>query len=541
MKIGIFHGYELVGSGSNQSTSYLARALAKLGHEVHILCREQFPDSIDFLDKAIRWDNDGQSKILFNKEGNNNGTCIMHQLPIPPVNAVYITDTQRPGYVKAFHDLTDEELMEYHRFVVNSLRYVLKANPVEILHNNHIVYQPVAAAEVCEELNIPFIIYPRGSAIEYTVRNDMRYQKLALDPILKANGLIIGNHEVRDRIINLYPEYRDEILSKTEIVGLGVDTSLFFPVEKKQREKSIEKIHKYAPFGGKSPELLQELHSRLDKGEIQAITDFRKAYQIKQPDSNLIEKLEKIPWDSNILIYVGATIAGKGLQTLIVALPFILKQNPNTHLVLVGSGVSRELFEALVYAIAKRNESLLDILVDKGFDFDPVELSGPWTDVKAFLSNNKTKTDLFNYGSNLLEHVHFLGRLDHHILRYVFPCSDIGFFPSIIPEAYANVLFESLSNGVLPVVSYFSGLKCGIDSLVPHLGQDLVDLMKIPVNDATRIPGLIKNISRILSVSNIEIISQKLRKIAVDNYDWDIRARQMTDVYSKFISNGKKH
>ncbi len=194
----------------------------------------------------------------------------------------------------------------------------------------------------------------------------------------------------------------------------------------------------------------------MDKGEIQAITDFRKAYQIKQPDSNLIEKLEKIPWDSNILIYVGATIAGKGLQTLIVALPFILKQNPNTHLVLVGSGVSRELFEALVYAIAKRNESLLDILVDKGFDFDPVELSGPWTDVKAFLSSNKTKTDLFNYGSNLLEHVHFLGRLDHHILRYVFPCSDIGFFPSIIPEAYANVLFESLSNGVLPVVSYFS-------------------------------------------------------------------------------------
>lgn len=354
MKIGIFHGYELVGSGSNQSTSYLARALAKLGHEVHILCREQSPDSIDFLDKAIRWDNDGQSKILFKKEGNNNGTCIMHQLPIPPVNAVYITDTQRPGYVKAFHDLTDEELMEYHRFVVNSLRYVLKANPVEILHNNHIVYQPVAAAEVCEELNIPFIIYPRGSAIEYTVRNDMRYQKLALDPILKANGLIIGNQEVRDRIINLYPEYRDEILSKTEIVGLGVDTSLFFPVEKKQREISIEKIYKYAPFSGKSPELLQELYSRLDKGEIQAITDYRKAYQIKQPDSNLIEKLEKIPWDSNILIYVGATIAGKGLQTLIVALPFILKQNPNTHLVLVGSGVSRELFEALVYAICKK-------------------------------------------------------------------------------------------------------------------------------------------------------------------------------------------
>jgi len=541
MKIGIFHGYELVGSGSNQSTSYLARALARMGHEVHILCREQSPASFDFIDKAIRWDNDGRSKILFEKEGSNNGTCIMHQLPIPSVNAVYITDTQRPGNVKAFHDMADEELKEYHCFVVKSLRSVLKAHPVEILHNNHIVYQPVVAAEVCEELNIPFIIYPRGSAIEYTVRHDKRYQELALGPVLKANGLIIGNHEVRDRIIKLYPEHRDEILSKTEIVGLGVDTSLFFPVEKQQRKKSIEEIYKYAPFGGKSPELLQELYSRLDKGEIKAITDYRKAYQVKQPDSNLIEKLEKIPWDSNILLFVGATIAGKGLQTLIVALPFILKQNPNTHLVLIGSGVSRELFEALVYAIAKKNEELLDLLVDKGFDFDPVALSGPWADVKYFLTNKKTKTDLFTYGSNLLEHVHFLGRLDHHLLRYVFPCSDIGFFPSIIPEAYANVLFESLSNGVLPMASYFSGLACGLDSLVPHLGQELIDLMKISVNDTTRIPRLIKNLSRILSDSNREKISRKLRKIAIENYDWDIRARQMTVAYTKFVSNRKKH
>ena len=151
---------KLVGSGSNQSTSYLARALTRLGHNVHILCREQFPDSIEFIDQAIQWDHDGQSKLLFNKGGSKHGICIMHQLPIPPVNAVYVTDTQRPGYVKAFHDLTDEELKEYHCFVVNSLRYVLKTHPVDILHNNHLVYQPVAAAKVCEELNIPFIIYP---------------------------------------------------------------------------------------------------------------------------------------------------------------------------------------------------------------------------------------------------------------------------------------------------------------------------------------------------------------------------------------------
>ena len=499
MKIGIFHGYELSGSGSNQATQYLARALARVGHEIHVLCREPHPASIDFLDKAIKWDNLGQFKILFERERNKKGTCTLHQLPLPPVNAVYITDTQRPGIVKAFNELTDKELQGYHRSVVRNLKTVLKTHPVDILHNNHLVYQPVAAAEVCEELNIPYIIYPRGSAIEYTIRHDKRYKKLARDPILKADGLIVGNDEVRDRIINLYPDHRDEILSKTEIVGIGVDTSLFSPVEIQQRKQSIEKLYCHAPFNGKPPELSQELYSRLDKGEINAVTDYQNTYQIKQPDSNLIDKLQKIPWESNILLFVGATIVGKGLQTIIVALPFILKKHPDTHLVVVGSGVSRELFEALVYAIARKNETLLDTLVDKGYDLDPIELSGPWSDVKSFLSDNNNKAELFANGSTLLEHVHFLGRLDHDLLRNVFPCSDVGFFPSIVPEAYANVLFEALSNGVFPMASYFSGLACGIDALIPFLGQELVDMMKISIDDVTRISGIIRSLSRILS------------------------------------------
>jgi len=125
---------------------------------VHILCREPSPASIDFIDKAIQWDDVGQSKILFEKDGNNKGACILHQLPLPPVNTVYITDTQRPGNVKAFNELTDKELKGYHRFVVNSLRSVLKAHPVDILHNNHTVCQPVAAAEVCAELRVPFSV-----------------------------------------------------------------------------------------------------------------------------------------------------------------------------------------------------------------------------------------------------------------------------------------------------------------------------------------------------------------------------------------------
>ena len=37
----IFHGYMLRGTGSNIYTANLAAALARLGHEVHLLCQER--------------------------------------------------------------------------------------------------------------------------------------------------------------------------------------------------------------------------------------------------------------------------------------------------------------------------------------------------------------------------------------------------------------------------------------------------------------------------------------------------------------------
>ena len=85
------------------------------------------------------------------------------------------------------------------------------------------------------------------------------------------------------------------------------------------------------------------------------------------------------------------------------------------------------------------------------------------------------------------------------------------------------------------MASYFSGLACGLDALVPFLGQELVDMMKISIDDATRIPGLIRSLSKILSDKEIETVSPKLRKIAVENFDWEIRAQQMVTAYSKFI------
>ena len=136
---------------------------------------------------------------------------------------------------------------------------------------------------------------------------------------------------------------------------------------------------------------------------------------------------------------------------------------------------------------------------------------------------------------NLQEHIHFLGRIDHDLLCHLFPCADVAIFPSVVPEAYPLVLMESLSNGVLPVVSYFSGFADGVDDLIPYLGIEWVERLRMPVDDQNRIPGLIKHLPAVMSDPDLSIISPKLRKIAVENFDWNIRAQQMVSAYSRFI------
>jgi hypothetical protein len=50
MRILIFHGYLLRGTGSNVYNASLARALAGLGHEVHLLCQDRAAHELDWVD-----------------------------------------------------------------------------------------------------------------------------------------------------------------------------------------------------------------------------------------------------------------------------------------------------------------------------------------------------------------------------------------------------------------------------------------------------------------------------------------------------------
>ena len=62
VKVLIFHGYLLHGTGSNIYNASLARALARLGHEVHLLCQDREAGSLDWVDGLGRW-TDGRLRV----------------------------------------------------------------------------------------------------------------------------------------------------------------------------------------------------------------------------------------------------------------------------------------------------------------------------------------------------------------------------------------------------------------------------------------------------------------------------------------------
>ena len=66
MRVLVFHGYLLRGTGSNVYNARLCAALARAGHAVDLLCQEPRPEELDFVDAVGTWE-DGVVRVLANR------------------------------------------------------------------------------------------------------------------------------------------------------------------------------------------------------------------------------------------------------------------------------------------------------------------------------------------------------------------------------------------------------------------------------------------------------------------------------------------
>jgi glycosyltransferase involved in cell wall biosynthesis len=232
MRILVFHSYLLRGTGSNIYNANLVRALAALGHEVHLFCQDPTWDAPDGV--------------------------TVHIPDIGRVLPVYVADAYDGFDAKTYPELTDEELDHYLAANVEAVR---AAPAPDLALANHLVMAPVvmARAEVA-----PYAVKIHGSALEYTVKpHPERFLPYALEGIRPARGVLVGSDHTAN---SLFEALSDEpsLPERTRLGPPGVDIHEFRP-----REPDLEQLasRPAASWGGEqgSPEVLRELDLSRDR------------------------------------------------------------------------------------------------------------------------------------------------------------------------------------------------------------------------------------------------------------------------------------
>jgi glycosyltransferase involved in cell wall biosynthesis len=215
MRVLIFHGYLLRGTGSNIYNAELAPALARLGHEVHLLSQD--------------------------REVELPGVT-MHRPDIGGLLPVYVRDPY-PGFeVKEFQELSEAELGFYLDANVAAVRQVAEAaGGIDAALGNHLVMGPAILARAGVA---PFAAKIHGSALEYTVKpHPLRFGPYAREGSEAANGVLVGSAHTAESLWAELPDVPG-LREKTRLGPPGVDVEVFSPGPEGTREKLVAFVGK---------------------------------------------------------------------------------------------------------------------------------------------------------------------------------------------------------------------------------------------------------------------------------------------------------
>jgi glycosyltransferase involved in cell wall biosynthesis len=407
MRFLIFHGYMLRGTGSNIYNANLARALAGLGHEVHLLCQDR------------------ETKI----EG-----VEIHNPDIHGLLPVYVKDPYEGFEVKAFPELSDEELDRYIDSNVAAVRDVAeKTGGIDAALANHLVMGPaiLARADVA-----PFAAKIHGSALEYTVKPHPRFLPYAREGMEAASGVLVGSRHTGESLWAALPDVAG-LLEKTRLGPPGVDTEGFRP--RASRPRGGLRAGAAPPFSA--------------------------------PPS---------PRRPRRIVFVGKLIVSKGVDLLLAAWPLVKAENPDAKLEIAGFGEYEEGLQRLLAALERgditdaREVALAGRAIEGGEE-------KPLPILSAFLSD--PPVDYAQAAEDAAGSVKFIGRLEHDEVAQLLPGAEALVMPSTFPEAFGMVAAEAAACGVLPVSAGHSGMLEVSRQLMEALPAEVGRLTSFPVEE----------------------------------------------------------
>jgi glycosyltransferase involved in cell wall biosynthesis len=462
MRILIFHGYLLGGTGSNVYNARLAAALAKLGHEVHLLCQDRHPERQSFVDAAGDWDSGGLLvRTLSAGVGAGGGArkgaghCTVYRPDIGGLLPVYVADRYEGIEARTFAACSDAEVASYIDANVAAVRELAARVSPDIALANHLVMGPVILARALGD-EVPYAVKVHGSALEYTVKpHPERFLDLAREGVAGARAVLVGSHHTA---ASLWATLADPALpERTRLGPPGVDVARFVP---RDRERAAAGLR----------ELTADLRATASKGTEQepAVSAFARD-ELAAADA--LERLE--PARERLVAFVGKLIVNKGVDLLLASWPLVLQSVPNARLVVVGFGSDRALLERLLGALAAG-----DLGVAEGMALPHL---------RAFLRDlgGDARIHYLDAACALPERVVFTGRLDHGELTDLLPACEALVVPSTFPEAFGMVAAEAAACGALPISAAHSGLAEVSGALAGAVPDTVAPWLSFPVDDSS--------------------------------------------------------
>ena len=537
----ILHGYLLEGSGSNLWTRSIVESLCRQGETVHLMAQENHPERYPFIAESRRYLPDGSVEVWHRQASPYPGACVLHQPKLGDTLPVYVWDRYEEfPRVVPMVELSDAEVEEYLERNVAALLRVVRENGVTALHANHSVMMSEVAHRASEATGVPFAVMPHGSALEYAVKRDPRFRRMAATAFRAASRLFVHGEEMRSRVLDALPGV-EGMEAKFSDLHLGVDTSQFEPIPREARPASIARLAaalEGVPRGrtpAQTEAMLGRLRGDLDEAELTRAMDAARGYDNKAPDADLEAKLAAVRWDRDpILLFVGRLISTKGIHGVVAALPLLLRQRPELRLLVVGHGPLREPLEAMLWALRQGEPALLERIVERGrvLEGSPEGESGgtELTQVSHFFDGLRRRGEMVAYLDAARRHLRpdsvvFTGYLTHRELRFLFPCCDAAVFPSVVKEAGPLVFLEALASGAYPLGTYFGGMRASIDSVAESLPPGAAEAMKLSADPDRTVEDMVRNVPVALEMGDRH--KEALFRVARDRYDWSSVARKL--------------
>ena len=490
MRVLVFHGYLLRGTGSNIYNANLARALAGLGHEVHLLCQDRDAGELGWVDAVGSWKG-GKLEVERLREPDGAGSATVYVPDIGGLLPVYVRDAYAGFEVKAFPELTDEELGRYLEANVEAVRdVVFAAGEPDAALANHLVMGPLVLARA---LGGGFAAKVHGSALEYTVKPNPRFLPHAREGAAAASGILVGSRHTAESLWAALPDL--DLEEKTRLGPPGVDLAEFAPV----------------PPGDRAP-ALTGLAARIEA------VDGEEGFGRDRAAAAAALR-EAAAGEGPLVLFVGKLILSKGVDLLLAAWPLVRRSHPDARLLLVGFGGWEDGARRMVAALGGGNLDELRALAAAGRGTEGEE-PAPLPILSRFLED--PPPGYLEAARGTGPSVSFAGRLEHSEVAELVPHTDGLVMPSTFPEAFGMVAVEAAAAGVLPISAGHSGMREASAQLAPVLPEDLRDLISFEVAPGA-VEGLAERLDRWLAVpaGRRREIGAALRERVAELWSWE--------------------